>query len=113
MRTYPIPRENGLLRGFEMTSTWLVFAPLIRLLRSVPGVTDVRRRWFNSDRVTFKFHGKDAVVHEPWGDNSRYWIGLKEPDISTEVDISPLHEAFKRYHGLLVITFWPFARHGD
>lgn len=111
MKTYPIHRENGSLRGFEITSSWLVFGPLMRLLRKIPGVANVRRQWFNDDRIAFEFQGAKAVVHEPWGDNSRYWVGLQEPDLSPEIDISPLHEAFKGYRGFLVVTLWPVRQH--
>lgn len=72
----------------------------------MPDVTDVHRNWFNGDRVTFKFHGMSAVVYEPWGDNSRYWVGLESPDESPEIHITPLHEAFKNHHGFLVATLW-------
>jgi hypothetical protein len=110
MKTWPIRRSDGSLGGFEITSTWVVFWPLFKLLRSVPGVTDVRRNWFNDDRVTFKFYGKHAVVNEPYGDNSRYWVGLEDPDASPEIDIGPIHEAFRRYNGFLVVTLWPLGQ---
>jgi hypothetical protein len=109
MKTYPIYRPDGSLNGFEVTSSWLTFRPLFTLLRSVAGVRDVRRNWFNDDRITFTFQGKAAVVHEPWGDNSRYWIGLQDPDAAPEVDLEPLHQAFKRYRGFLVVTLWPWG----
>jgi hypothetical protein len=111
MTTYPIRRPDGSLRGFEITSTWLTLRPLLKLLRTVPGVANVRRRWFKDDRVTFTFHGKEAVVNEPWGDNSRYWVGLQDPDASPEIDITPIHEAFQRYRGFLVTTLWPRGQH--
>ncbi|MES2049846.1 MAG: hypothetical protein V4447_15700 [Pseudomonadota bacterium] len=57
--------------------------------------------------MTFKFHGKAAVVNEPWGDNSRYWIGLEDPDALPHIDITSIHEAFKQYRGFLVVTLWP------
>ena len=109
MKTYPILQPNGTLRGFEITSTWLTFRPLLKILRSVQGVTDVRRNWFNDDRVTFKFHGKAAVVNEPWGDNSRYWVGLADPAADLDIDIAPIHEAFKGYRGFMVTTLWSIA----
>lgn len=112
MTTYPIRRPDGSLRGFEITSAWLTLRPLLKLLRNVPGVTDVERRWFNDDRVTFKFHGREAVVNEPWGDNSRYWVGLQNPDALPEIDITPIHEAFKGYRGFLVTALWPRGQHG-
>ena len=113
MKTYPILRPDGSLRGFEITSSWLTFRPLYKLLRSVSGVTDVRRNWFKDDRVLFKFHGKAAVVNEPWGDNSRYWVGLEDPDASPEIDVVPIHEAFRRYSGFLVVTLWPLRQAND
>lgn len=111
MTTYPIHRPDGSLRGFEITATWLTFGSLRKLLREVPGVAEVRRQWFNDDRIKFMFHGKPAVVNEPWGDNSRYWVGLEEPDAFPDVDITPIHEAFKSYRGLLVTNIWPFGKH--
>lgn len=107
MRTYPHLRPDGSLRGFEVTSAWTVFGPLLKLLRSVEGVTEVQRNWFDEDRITFKFHGKPAVVNEPYGDNSRYWIGLQDPEASPDIDITPLHQAFEKYRGFLVVTLWP------
>jgi hypothetical protein len=107
MKTYPIHLPNGTLHAFEITSSWVTFWPLFKILRSVKGVTDVRRNWFNDDRVTFKFYGKQAVVNEPWGDNSRYWIGLLDADAASEIDINPLHEAFKHYRGLLKMVLKP------
>jgi len=104
MKTWPILRDDGSLRGFEITSTWLTFGPLFRILRSVPGVTDVRRNWFKDDRVLFNYRGVPAVVNEPWGDNSRYWVGLEDPDASPTVDISPIHEAFRRYRGVAAMS---------
>ena len=111
MRTYPIRRPDGSLRGFEVTSTWLIFRPLLKILRAVPGVSEVKRQWFKDDRVAFKFHDKDAVVNEPWGDSSRYWVGLQDPDNSPEIDIEPIHEAFQNYRGFLVTTLWPREQH--
>jgi hypothetical protein len=102
MKTYPIYSENGQLKGFEITSAWIRFGPLLRILRSVDGVTEVSRQWFNDERVSFKFHGRNAVINEPWGDNSRYWIGLEKADEDQEIDISPIHEAFRKYRGLTV-----------
>ena len=108
MKTFPHHRDDGTLVGFEITSSWIVLGPLVRLLRSVPGVTDVRRRWFEDDRVVFNFHGLPATVNEPWGDNSRYWVGLRDRVSHPSVDITPLHDAFKRYRGWAALRFWPF-----
>ena len=108
MRTYPILKDDGSLRGFEIRAQLTVF-PLLRLLRSVDGVSDVRHNWSNADRISFTFHGRPAVVHEPWGDSSRYWIGLQHPDSAPDIDITPIHEAFKHYRGFLVTILWPLG----
>jgi hypothetical protein len=99
MKTYPIYMETEKLRGFEITSSWFRFGPLLKILKSVEGVTDVKRQWFNDDRVLFKFYGKNGIVNEPFGDNSRYWVGLEYPDESPDLNISSIHEAFKNYNG--------------
>lgn len=110
MKTYPLLGLDGQLRGFEVTGSWLTFGPLFKILRSVPGVTDVRRNWFHEDRITFKFQGKAALVNEPWGDNSRYWIGLKDPTDASQIDIAPIHEAFRHYQGFLATSLWPIRK---
>ena len=66
-----------------------------RVLESVQGVTGVRRNWFNEDRFSFSFLGRPCVVNEPFGDNSRYWIGPAEKQPA--LDMRPVHEAFRAF----------------
>ena len=105
MKTYPITNDDGSLRGFEIAVP-LSHRPIYRTLRSVEGVTEIRRTWFNEDRIKFKFNGEPFIVWEPYGDNSRYWIGPAEPP--SEQDISPIHEAFQqyRYSALTRLMLW-------
>lgn len=103
MKTYPIRQDDGSLRGFEIASTWGRFGPLFRILSSVDGVSEVTRQRGNEDRVAFLFHGHKGVIHEPWGDNSRYWVGLLDAEASRNVDISPIQEAFNEYRGLTFV----------
>jgi hypothetical protein len=73
---------------------------LVRFLESVPEVTEVRRggNWFSGDenRAHFLFHGVPFVVWEPWGDNSRYWIGPADTKAAAP-DLGPLMQAFREY----------------
>jgi hypothetical protein len=94
MKTYPILKKDGSLHAFEITSAWLTFRPIYKVLRSVQGVNDIKRNWFDEDRILFNSLGVPFVVNEPWSDNSRYWIGPRDPETST-ADISTLHQAFK------------------
>ncbi|MBR7800106.1 hypothetical protein [Undibacterium fentianense] len=102
MKTHPIQNSDGTLRGFEISSTWVLFWPLLKVLKSVEGVSEVKRQWFNEDRVIFKYFNVPAVINEPWGDNSRYWVGLQEPDVHPSIDISPLRLAFENYSGFTI-----------
>ena len=102
MKVWPIWRnDTGLLRGFEVSSLAIILRPYIRLLRKTPGVTDVRRQLRNDDRIAFKFMGHEAVVYEWFGDSSRYWIGLQNPDANPGADIWPLLSAFASHRGAL------------
>ena len=103
MKTFPILRENGSLLAFEVTSCWVTFAALYSILRSVNGVTNIKRNWFCDDRISFEFNGEPFVVNEPWGDNSRYWVGSLHTDAAT--DISPLHQAFLNHRNIFFRTW--------
>jgi hypothetical protein len=84
--------------AFEVTSTWVTFGPLLRLLRSVEGVADVRRNWFKDDRLSFTFCGQPCVVNEPWGDSSRYWVGPRDVE-SSGLDMTPVERVFRNHQG--------------
>ncbi|HEX2650260.1 MAG TPA: hypothetical protein VHN19_10025, partial [Burkholderiales bacterium] len=75
MKTYPDIRSDGSIHSFEISNSfWWSLGPMRRILKSVVGVKDVKKNWFNEDRFSFTFHGRNCVVNEPFGDNSRYWI---------------------------------------
>jgi hypothetical protein len=95
VRTYPLFREDGSLFAFEVTSAWISFRPLFKALRSVPGITNLKRNYFNEDRASFVYRGERWVVNEPSGDNSRYWIG-PERGRDSALDATPVHEALQK-----------------
>ena len=111
MKTHSITRPDGGLHAFEITSTWVRISPLLELLKSIPGVTDVRRQRYDDDRIVFSYMDIEAVVHEPWGDSNRYWVGFKEPEVSQQVDLAMVKEAFDQYHGLTI--FKPKAKRDE
>ena len=83
MRTYPIRDDAGMLVAFEVNAP-LFGRRLARVLRQIDGVTDVRRRrwWVGSPdvHIRFQYRGREYVVWEPFGDNSRWWIGPDDDD---------------------------------
>ena len=94
MKTYPILREDGSTLAFEITSSWVTFRPLFKILRSLEGVTNVRRNSFSDDRLSFLYFGEACVVNEPWGDNNRYWVGPREAETSL-LNLAPINAAFE------------------
>jgi len=104
VRTYPLRRSDGSLFAFEVTSTWVSFHSLFKVLRSVDGVTGVKRNFFNEDRASFSYGGERWVVNEPFGDNSRYWIG-PEHGSKSMLDASAVHDAFLK-HESLALRLW-------
>lgn len=101
MRTYPLHnRPDGTLRGFEINSTWIWIGTILNILKAVPGVSEVKRVYMREERMVFRFHGEPCVVWEPFGDNSRYWIGPESAG-SSIADLGPLHQAFVSYQSPL------------
>ena len=93
MKTYPIIRSDGTLRGFEIGVTFTTLRQIMEILHSADGVSSVRRTAGSDDRLQFEYDGETCVLHEPFGDNSRYWIGPAFPENST-VDMRPLQKVF-------------------
>ena len=57
-----------------------------------------RKMFAKSDdvHIEFKYREQPYIVWEPFGDNSRYWIGPKDSALSI-TEASVLENAFKRY----------------
>jgi hypothetical protein len=99
MRTFPVLTEQGATVAFEVENVLLPPRTIGTVLQSVPGVTSLSvRRPFSSDStwlVKFEFRGRRFLVVEPFGDNSRYWIG---PENTNEGgDIEALQAAIRNY----------------
>lgn len=102
MRTYEIHRDDGYLLAFEIEMVYVRPKKVGEILSAVDGVTDVRvRRPLGTTRdvhVAFKYLGIDYIVWEPFGDNSRYWIGPEqEKEQQSDIDITPIANAFRHY----------------
>lgn len=104
MQTFPIVTREGRITAFEVISVYIGPNAIVRLLATVDGVTDVRpRKLFGESpetHVQFKYRGEQYVVWEPYGDNSRYWIGPREPNDNV-AEPADIEQAFKRYRSPL------------
>jgi hypothetical protein len=101
LKTYPLRRDDGSVHAFEIGNAFISMGAIRRMLSSVDGVTSIKRQFRSDDRLTFSFNGVPWVVHEPWGDNSRYWVGPTEAK-DHGFDVAPIHDVFARYRSPLI-----------
>ena len=99
MRTYPIKDETGRLFALEVDVVFCSVRDLIKVIATAEGVTDAKagRRSFSEldVRATFRYQGDEFAVVEPFGDNSRYWIGPVSDDVKR--DVSPIERQLRSY----------------
>ncbi len=96
MRTCPHVCDDGTIAYFEISNAFPWSLGLMRrVLTSVEGVSDFRRERNSDDRFSFVCFGRRCVVHEPFGDNSRYWVGPAEP--APPIDMMVIRDAFTRF----------------
>lgn len=106
MKTRPIRRGDGTVSAFEIPVPFTLWG-LVRLLRTIDGVRDVKRPW----RLTvalllvFKFHGQSCVVKKTVGvmEEESYWIGPENPE-SSALDMTPLQQSLQAHRSSM---FWP------
>lgn len=102
METHPVGGKTPGQRtyAFEIESAYVEPGTIAGLLEGVVGITHVReRRLFSGQReihAKFRYMNRDYVVWEPFGDNTRYWIGPKDSSANA-VSIGLIEEVFKRY----------------
>lgn len=102
MEVYPLSHtgEDDQPIAFEIDNVYIGPGTIASLLKAIEGITDVRKEGFGGIpreiHVRFKYQGYDYVAWEPYGDNSRYWIGPDNPD-ECKKSIRPIEEVFKRY----------------
>jgi hypothetical protein len=101
MRTYPLYDKSGAMFAFEVDN-WVVSPRrLSHLVRSGLGavVTQGPRGFFSREdwRLRFLYAGVEFEVWEPFGDNSRYWIGPvgKSPQRTDAID--DIHNILANY----------------
>jgi hypothetical protein len=104
MKLYDIKDESGRIFAFEVANFGRHRA--CRFVGKIPGVAVLRRQrhfQFSSkdEFCEFELEGQRFVVEEPWGDNSRYWVGPKPPQWCPQIE--RVRNAFAAYK-----AFWLF-----
>ena len=116
MKTYPIKDDKGQLFALEVDMVYCGLRNLVEVIASVDGVTDAAVNGAHASggdaRATFRYMGDNFAVTEPFGDNSRYWVG--PVDNSARRDIAPIEERLRAFQpsalrrivgGLLTLDF--------
>lgn len=102
MTTYDIKDDQGRIFAFEIENDLIGRRGVVRVAKGIAGCTIKRKpiflSWFREDSFCeFEVDGQLYIAEEPFGDNSRYWIGPKN---ITEAErwrpqTEKVHEAFK------------------
>jgi hypothetical protein len=88
MVTYDLKDADGRIFAFEISNVLIGRRGTQRVIEKIAGVRLIRRdRLFsgNDQFCEFELDGVRFVVWEPWGDNSRYWIGPVTPGATPQI----------------------------
>lgn len=109
MNTYPIKDAQGQEHAIEIENAYASTRRIAHLISTVEGVTDVQlRKPFSGSgdvRATFRFHGDDFVITEPFGDSSRYWIGPANGTIGAR-DLGAIDACLRKYRSAILRKIW-------
>lgn len=103
MKTYRVSTDHGTSTPiFQVDAGYIARSAIAVLLENSEGVDNVNASSDGDIIVRFKYKGCPFIVWEPYGDNSRYWIGPAdmvqgEPDVPDPPDTVMLEERFKEY----------------
>lgn len=105
MKTWPIKGEKNQVFAFEIKNVSIGVSSMADLLKTVPEVSavSVRKLFSKSSDVHIEFFycGHELMVWEPFGDNSRYWIGPRDDD-GEKPDIEKLEKVFQGYQPSII-----------
>lgn len=99
MKIYDLRDDDDRIFAFEVPNTFLGRRGARRIVGAIPGARVLPATHHpdigNSDQFcAFELGSNTFVVDEPFGDNSRYWIGANPPRWVPELSI--VRDAFAR-----------------
>jgi len=102
MEIYELKDKDGRVYAFEVKNIAIGRMGALRIVRTIPGVVinrSPRNRflsWGDPDEFCeFEIEGQLYVIDEPYGDNSRFWIGPKSESNNDHIDT--VRKVFENY----------------
>ena len=100
MQVYDLRDSEGRTFAFEVPNVFLGRRGLCRVVKTIPGASFVRKpkllSWFREDVFCeFTVDGEAFEAEEPYGDNSRYWVGPRPPRWLPQTE--RVRDAFARF----------------
>ena len=98
MKTFDLHDKEGRLHAFEISNSGIGRRGVLKVVRAIPGARVTREpmrflSWFREDEFCeFVLNDRTFIAQEPFGDNSRYWIGTRPPGWCPE--LNAVREAF-------------------
>lgn len=91
MHVHDLMDETGRVFAFEVSNTIIGRGGACAIVKQIRGSKILRGprflSWFREDEFcAFEVNGQRFVIEEPFGDNSRYWIGPEPPVWCAQVD---------------------------
>jgi hypothetical protein len=84
VRVYDVRDKEGRVFAFEIANSFRGRRDVVDVISAIPGARVIRSPKFLSlfreeEFCEFELEGDRFVAWEPFGDNSRYWIGAEPP----------------------------------
>lgn len=98
MKVFDLIDKEGRLYAFEVWNFGFGRGKVVRVIKTIPGVKITRNplrffSWFREEEFCeFSLGTQHFVAWEPFGDNSRYWIGPKSP--APCIELTTVRDAF-------------------
>ncbi len=100
MKTYTIKDNNGNPFAFEIDNVYISVRKLVNILGSLEGTGNIKTKKLferhKENHIEFEYSGDPFVIWEPFGDNSRYWIGPKDTEKKSP-KIKDIEEILRNY----------------
>ena len=112
MRVHDLLDEDGRVYAFEVSNTVIGRGGACAIINQIPGSKILRGprflSWFREEEFcAFEINGQRFLVEEPYGDNSRYWIGSEPPVWCEQIDA--VRRAFLDANSFVAMTRGSFG----